>query len=325
VTTYNFTCAARSPSDGNVVVTRQSLRAVCLALSVLCLLCSAASSVRADDSTAVRWQPEWRRVNLFEGLALIPVGAALWAIETQWPALSEPNWQGGILADDFARELLRGRSPELQRTAGKLSDILFMGGAVLPILLDLGVTLGVHRQPDLAWQMFLIDMQSLLMAGLVSLTSEHAVGRARPFVEDCTADGVVTDEQGRIYQRCGSPSETKSFFSGHASATATVAGLTCIHHQRLPLYGGGFADLAPCLVSIAMSVTTGMGRIIADKHWTSDVMLGWSVGALSGYVLPALIHYGWSNPPRRCDTSQLRWLPLAAPGGFGLSMIGKLD
>lgn len=283
-------------------------------------LCSGAATARADDA-ALRWQPEWRRVNLFEGLALIPLGGLLWAIETQWTPPSKPKWQGGILADDFARDLLRGETPGLQRTAAKVSDLLFIGGVLAPILIDLGVvTLGIHRKPDLAWQMFLIDMQSLFLAGLVSLSAEHGVGRGRPFVEDCGPDGVVRDEQGRSYQQCGSTSDTKSFFSGHASATATVAGLTCIHHQHLPLYGGGIADLAPCLVTIAVSVSTGMGRIIADRHWTSDVLLGWSVGALSGYFLPALIHYGWS------DSAQLQVTPLATlSGGFGLNMIGKLD
>jgi hypothetical protein len=49
-------------------------------------------------------------------------------------------------------------------------------------------------------------------------------------------------------------------------------------------------------------------------------LLGWSVGALSGYFLPALIHYGWSN------THGLHVTPLATlSGSFGLNMIGKLD
>ena len=288
------------------------------------LLCSGAPSARAhaeevaDD--ALRWQHEWRRVNLFEGLALIPVAGLLWAIETQWKPPSEPRWRGGIVADDLARELLRGETPELQRTAAKVSDLLFIGGVVAPILIDVGVvTLGIHRKPDLALQMFLIDLQSLFVAGLVSLSAEHGVGRARPFVEDCGEDGFVRDAQGRTFQQCGSSSETKSFFSGHASATATVAGLTCIHHQKLPLYGGGFADLAPCLFTIAVSASAGMGRIIADRHWTSDVLLGWGVGAFAGYVLPALIHYGWTN-----QTVQLT--PLATlGGGFGLNLTGKLE
>ena len=292
------------------------LRLCCL-LFVTC----AAFTARADAGAgAVEWRPEWRRVNLFEGLALIPAGGLLWAIETQWKPPSEPNWRGGIGADDLARELLRGETRELQRTAAKFSDVLFIGGVVAPILIDVGVVaLGIHRKPDLAWQMFLIDLQSLFVAGLVSLSAEHGVGRTRPFVEDCGEDGVVRDDEGRTFQRCGSSSETKSFFSGHASATATVAGLTCIHHQHLPLYGGGFADLAPCLFTIAVSASTGMGRIIADRHWTSDVLLGWSVGALSGYILPALIHYGWS------DTG-LQVTPLATFGGaLGLNVTGKLD
>jgi membrane-associated phospholipid phosphatase len=291
----------------------------CFVGAALCL--TAPTTARADDGPPkLEWKPQWRRVNLFEGLALVPVAAALVAIETQWKPATEPSWSGGILGDDVARELLRGRTPELQRTAAEVSDWLFLGGVAVPIVIDLAiVTMGVHRKFELAWQMLLIDLQSLFMAGLLSLSSEHGVGRARPYVEHCDADRTVRDESGREFQRCHPGSDYKSFYSGHAAATATVAGLTCIHHQHLPLYGGGFADLAPCLVTIAVSVTTGMGRIIADKHWTSDVLLGWSIGALSGYILPALIHYGFY------DAREVQLAPLAAPGGMGLSLSGRLD
>jgi hypothetical protein len=87
----------------------------------------------------------------------------------------------------------------------------------------------------------------------------------------------------------------QSFYSGHSAAVATMAGLTCVHHEHLPLYGGGFADLVPCLMMMGTAVGTGVTRVIADKHWASDVVVGWSVGAFSGYVLPSLLHYGFGS------------------------------
>src|SRR5207253_5621614 len=56
------------------------------------------------------------------------------------------------------------------------------------------------------------------------------------------------------------------FYSGHAAATATSAGLTCAHHQHLPLYGGGLADLVPCLVMSGVSIVTGISRIGARSE-----------------------------------------------------------
>src|SRR5260370_757190 len=60
-------------------------------------------------------------------------------------------------------------------------------------------------------------------------------------------------------------------------------------------YGGGAADLAPCLGMIGVSLGTGVARIMGDRHWASDVLAGWTVGALSGYVLPSVLHYGFGG------------------------------
>jgi hypothetical protein len=56
-------------------------------------------------------------------------------------------------------------------------------------------------------------------------------------------------------QTCGTGNDFRSFYSGHATATATTASLVCVHHQHLPLFGGGFADLVPCLIMIGVSAT----------------------------------------------------------------------
>ena len=292
------------------------MRAVLIGVIVLW----ASLPARAQEPRPLDWQPEWRRVSLLEGLALIPVGVALLLIETQWKPPEEPRWEGGILFDDAARDLVRGRSREAQTAGAELSDFLYLWGSALPVVLDVGVVaLGVHRNPDLALQLLLIDLQSLSVAGLVALTAEHSVGRGRPYVEDCGPDGIVRDASGEpLRNSCGHGNDAKSFFSGHAAMTATVAGLTCVHHQRLPLYGGGFADLAPCLLTIGVSITTGIGRMVADMHWASDVIVGWGVGAFAGYVLPSLLHYDWPAGPR----STVALVPLAS--GAALSWSGVL-
>jgi membrane-associated phospholipid phosphatase len=299
-------------------------RARTVAVCLCSLLCGASSAAHAEDAQRLEWNPEWRRVNLWEGLALLPTGGVLLALATQITPPKEPNWRGGILADELARDWLRGRTPDVQDAAAKVSNLLFIGGTIAPVLIDAGVVaLGIHRNPDVALQIFLIDLQSLSVSGLISLTSEYTVGRTRPYVEDCGADGAVRDASGRVLGRCSAGRDTKSFYSGHAAATATVAGLTCLHHQHMPLYGGGFADLLPCLVTIAVSATTGITRIIADAHWTSDVIIGWTIGSLSGYLLPALIHYGFSDGQRAwAQNLRVAPLPQVFSGGVGLGIAG---
>ncbi|MEO8876476.1 MAG: phosphatase PAP2 family protein, partial [Polyangiaceae bacterium] len=129
-----------------------------------------------------------------------------------------------------------------------------------------------------------------------------------------------------LFNHCDHVGDDASFYSGHAAATMTMAGATCVHHQHLPLYGGGFPDLLPCLVMLGMSGATGIGRIVADRHYASDVVVGWGFGFASGYVLPSILHYGFkSDRPVGAVVGKsfgVVPIPQAYPGGAGLSFGG---
>lgn len=277
----------------------------------------------ASSASALEWNPKWRKVGLLEGLSLIPMGGALLAIELAWPPPEHPRWTGGIFFDGKVRSALVGHTYDTQKTARSIGDMLFMVGSVLPVVVDVGVTLAVHQEPDIALQILLIDLQSAAVAGLLSLTSEHSVGRGRPFVADCQPDGSVLDDQGRpLVNHCSKGYEAKSFYSGHAAATMASAGLTCLTHQRLPIFGGGAADVAPCVIMVGVSITTGVSRLVADMHWFSDVVIGWGIGALTGYVLPAAIHYGFSNDSQEHSGLQLLPIATATSERIQLGLIG---
>jgi membrane-associated phospholipid phosphatase len=288
-----------------------------------------AGAASAADPDRVEWSPDWPRVRLVEVLDVIALTLASYEIDAQWPPPHSGSWRGGILFDGAVRDALRGRTYDAQSTAASLSDTLYKAGVIAPYVVDVYfVGLGIHQNADVAIQMLLIDMQSLGAAGVVSLAAEHAVGRARPYFEDCGADNVVRDASGRpLFNTCGTGIDFQSFYSGHAAATATMAGLTCAHHQHLPLYGGGLADLAPCLVMIGTSLTTGVARVVADRHWASDVVTGWGVGALAGYVLPSVLHYGFSSgrPLGAVQVGGARLVPVpqAYVAGAGVALVGS--
>jgi membrane-associated phospholipid phosphatase len=241
--------------------------------------------------------------------------------------ISAPRWRGGILFDDWARNVFRGRTLSTQSTASTVSDYLYKGGTLAPFIVDVYfVSLDVHENADVALQMLLIDMQSLSFAGIVSLSAEHGAGRARPYTQSCGPNGEVRDQSGVELLKCGTPNDDRSFFSGHTTSVATMAALTCLHHQHLPLYGGGFADLAPCLTMSALAGATGVLRLVYDEHWASDVVVAWGVGALSGYVLPSLLHYGFGGgrPLGEIRAAGVDAVPTAQayPGGMGLGLTG---
>jgi hypothetical protein len=282
----------------------------------------------ATDPDHVAWSDDWPRARLWEGIDAVVLTVADAEIEPKVPIQSQAHWRGGILFDDWARNALRGSTSSLQSTASTTSDIIFYASTIGPLVIDnYFVTLSIHQNADVALQMLVINMQALGMSGLVSLVAEHGAGRARPYTDQCDAEGHIHDKFGNLMpNHCGTSNDFRSFFSGHEAAVSTMAGLTCAHHQHLPLYGGGFADLAPCLVMIGAAATTGVLRLVYDEHWASDVLLGAMVGTVSGYVLPSLLHYGFGKGRALGEvrSGSLLMVPtvLGYPGGAGLGTVG---
>jgi hypothetical protein len=288
----------------------------------------APGTARATDPDRVEWSPDWARVRWWEAANAVVLTIADAEIEPNVPIQSQAHWRGGILFDDAVRSALRGRTAGVQSVASTTSDVLYYGLTIGPLIIDnYFVTLSLHQNADVALQMFVINMQALGISGLVSLTAEHGVGRARPYTEDCDAQGHIHDASGAIMpNHCGTRNDFRSFFSGHEAAVSTMAGLTCAHHQHLPLYGGGFADLAPCLFMITAAATAGVLRIVYDEHWASDVLVGAAVGTVSGYVLPSLLHYGFGHGHAVGEVRRGSMLLVPSvvgyPGGAGLGAVG---
>ena len=147
--------------------------------------------------------------------------------------------------------------------------------------------------------------ESIALTTLLTESAKVIFGRKRPCRgPDCR------DEDNR-----------KSYFSGHASMSAAGAGLVCSQSIRRELWGEGtVAKAAPCAMGVAWSLTTGMLRIAGDKHWATDVLTGWAVGALVGFFdVPGpfdLLRFTIQG--EHGDTAaEGMVLPYAGPGGFG--------
>lgn len=252
----------------------------------------------ADQEKTVQWNERWPRVRIIEMIDIVALTAGSVLINAA-PSHEDSNWTGPVLWDGPVRDVLRARSRLGQKQAAQVSDALYKGMVLGPYVIDnFFVTLGVHQNADVALQLTLMDMQSLGLSGVVTLAAEHAVGRQRPYVAGCKGPDKA-DEVG--FNQCGGADDFKSFYSGHAAAMFTMAGLTCAHHQHLPLYGGGAPDAIACALMVALAATGSAARIVSDRHWSTDVVLGASVGIFNGYFLPLWLHYGlgWNQPALR--------------------------
>lgn len=246
----------------------------------------ASEAVLAPAEPSSRFSPRWqyRTFNAWDA-ALSATGAGIAITSTLLGPPREPRWEGGIAFDAAVRDVLRADSRRGRDRARNVGDAFYISGALAPTLVDtLFLTLGVRRAPEVAAQMMLINVEAYAVAGALLIGSENLFARARPSKEHCERDGSY-----EAY--CGSSDESASFISGHTGVVATSAGLICAHHQYLHLFGNDAADISACGLGIGAALTTGIARIINDRHYATDILSALAIGALSGYALPVLGYY----------------------------------
>ena len=130
------------------------------------------------------------------------------------------------------------------------------------------------REHELIDNGIIIAETAVLALGL-NYTVKALVGRERPDI-DALAPGARPDDA----------ENNLSFFSGHSTlamtlavAAGTVASRRGYRHARWV-----WATAVP------LALTTGYLRIAADRHWATDVVTGWAVGAAFGAGVPWLLH-----------------------------------
>jgi membrane-associated phospholipid phosphatase len=291
-------------------------RWIVAATLVACPLLWSASAA-AQQSEYVEWDPSWRSFQWYNyaGSAVL-LGAAIGiGLGTDF---QQEGHRGGVLFDEPLRDAFRLRTRGERDTAKAIGDRLYQGSLVYPHLVDALLVAGIaHDSWDVAAQIFLINVQSQSLSAFISLATEHFIGRARPSTESCEADPG--------YERyCDGSDEYGSFISGHTSMAMTSAGLICAHHSKLPLYGGGTPDVVACATGIVLASSTGVLRMINDRHWPTDVITGAFVGTVSGYVVPMLLHYGFGDGPLAESESSVKSLilPTASRDQLGVTWAG---
>lgn len=287
---------------------------------VVCALLGVSASASAEpikDEPAPK-KLEWR-YSRFRTSEYVVTGVLLsGVVASQLLAPKEDStgtWKGPILVDGGVASAMRASTPESRERAANISDYLLYGMIAFPFL-DAAYAATVRRSPDVAWQMTLINTQAFALTGLTTFAIKSLTNRERPWTSSCDPATDAT---------CKS---NDSFLSGHASMAFTSAGLTCAHHQALKLYGNPAADVSACLLSFAAATATGSLRILADRHYASDVFAGAAIGVASGYVLPMLLHYR-NGAPKPSDSAKHKeksfaWTaaPTATRTGAGVALTG---
>jgi membrane-associated phospholipid phosphatase len=270
----------------------------------------------------VEWNPGWRKFHLWEYGAVVGVQALSLYIRWYQPPPDKAKWVGYNPFDDTIRGWLVMDSRSGREMAGLVSDRLAQFGSAVPFAVDLPVVVLGYQQYRLAWHMLWMDFEAIAVANLLNNSAFYLVGRGRPSTQSCANDPT--------YDRiCGGIGNNASFPSGHTVTIATAAGLTCVHHSRMPIFANKHADRMACAVMVAATAATGATRVMADRHFTTDVMFGATIGFGSGWFLPTWLHYGGPRhkvvPETAVPTPRaVSLVPFGEPGTMGLGLVGTL-
>jgi membrane-associated phospholipid phosphatase len=239
----------------------------------------------------LRWREEWRRFGVAEGVFSGLMTSAALATYLMPESHTTPRWRGGIVADDATRAELTLDTHHERELAATASDVLMGGLAAAPVLVDVVLTAWLlEDSPDVALQMLLMDFQAHAVAQGLTGIFKWAVRRERPIARGCReSEARRTDDP--TCQGSDEPAVAPhSFFSGHTSVAFTGAALICVHHTELGLLGEA-GDAAACATGLTFASAVGVLRLMADRHYLSDVVIGAGVGLLSGWLLPYVLHY----------------------------------
>lgn len=199
-------------------------------------------------------------------LGLNAVGFIL--IQSKEP-LSEEEF--AALSEDNIPRIDRWAAGNYSENADALSDYPFYSSFAVPFLMMLTDDMRPH-----AGQISVLFIESMATTGALYTFSAGTFERSRPLVYNENLPEELRRESGA----------TRSFFGGHTAATATATFFAAkIYNDFYPKsaakpYVWTAAALVPAWVAYL--------RTKAGKHFFTDNLVGYSVGALSGILIPEL-------------------------------------
>lgn len=174
----------------------------------------------------------------------------------------------------------RSATENYSEAAGHRSDVGLIAGPVLALGSTFALPLSQNKRQKQFWQDFgtlaLIWYETnTAVVGVTNLTKALSL-RTRPFVYNPAAP---LDEKLETDARF-------AFFSGHTSIT------TANFFLLAKFYSDYYPDSKwkPWVWTgaAAISAWTGIERYNAGKHFFTDIITGYAVGALGGYLIPHL-------------------------------------
>jgi len=157
--------------------------------------------------------------------------------------------------------------------AKKASDIIRTTVIILPIAF-----LANHNTRSDFGSLLIMGAEVAAITYGITNGVKHAVNRSRPLVYN---EDVPLDDRTSSNSRL-------SYFSGHTSFTAAFSFyIAKVIHDYHPNLKNGY-KIALWSFAAAIPFATGYLRVVAGRHFPTDVITGYAVGATIGLLVPEL-------------------------------------
>ncbi|MAP54841.1 phosphatase PAP2 family protein [Altibacter sp.] len=232
------------------------------------LLCISQLTFAQKSDSPYEW--DWTRDGIWTGVGLGASAGGLLLIQNKKDITEEELQE--ILANqdniNFLDEWAVGNDSE---DANMISDIPFALSFATPFVL-----LFDDETNDHTGQILGLYLESLATtAGMYTITA-GLVNRSRPYVYSEDVD------LGRRLRNNGQ----RSFYSGHVAATATATFFAAKVFSDFNPDASGKAWVWTGAAVLPAAV--GYFRLEAGQHFLTDVLLGYGLGAVTGYFVPEL-------------------------------------
>jgi len=222
--------------------------------------------------TIVKGQSPYETKGRTEGSIIVPGGIALGSslligrknMPLQPEALE-------VLDANKIWKMDRWVTRQYSESAGKTSDLLLFTSYAVPL-----TTLLASRSRKNFGQVGLFALEGLLLNTAATNLTKVLAKRIRPFVYNPEAPLHLKLKKNARY----------SFFSGHTSNVTTMYFLTATMFQDF--YPNSNFTKVVWPTAVIIPAVTGYLRVRAGKHFLSDVVTGYIVGAIFGILVPQL-------------------------------------
>jgi membrane-associated phospholipid phosphatase len=237
-------------------------------LSLILLLSSLAGPVAAQDSDD---SPYKTRFAVDAPIIAIGVGLNAYGLKLMQDKDGYTDAEVLLMDKSDVNSFDRFAAGNYSLNAKKISDFPFYGSFAMPFAMMLN-----ENVRSKAGQVFVLYVETMAVTGAIFTMANGNTVRARPLVYNPNVPHKERKESNA----------QNSFFAGHTAATAAATFFAAkIFSDFNP-----DSPAKPYIWAIAAAVPASVGylRLEAGKHFLSDNLIGYGVGALSGVLVPHL-------------------------------------